>query len=223
MSTPDNAPEPNSNRNKKRANQQGAQTLNHKKLKVWFLIPLVIFAGFLVMLYMRLGKPVEIVTNTALERPVPTFELPLLADTTRTMTNANLPEQPFLMNVWGSWCPTCIVEHPFLMTLAERGVNIVGVNYKDEIGNALSYLNQGGDPFSMSVQDLSGQFALDLGLTGAPETFIVDGEGVIRQHIIGEIHEGNWQEVIAPCLMVLNKANESGDSPSPSQIKEACK
>lgn len=198
------------------------KTMNKKQLKVWFLIPLIIFVGLMIMLYMRLGKPVEIVPNTALERPVPTFELPLLSDTTRTMTNDNLPKQPFLINVWGSWCPTCIIEHPFLMQLKERGVNIVGVNYKDEIGNALSYLNQRGDPFSMSIQDLSGQFALDLGLTGAPETFVVGGDGVIRQHIIGEINEENWQNRITPCLMVLNNANKTGNSPDPKQIGEAC-
>lgn len=199
-----------------------SKTMNKKQLKVWFLIPLIIFVGLMIMLYMRLGKPVEIVPNTALERPVPTFELPLLSDTTRTMTNDNLPKQPFLINVWGSWCPTCIIEHPFLMQLKERGVNIVGVNYKDEIGNALSYLNQRGDPFSMSIQDLSGQFALDLGLTGAPETFVVGGDGVIRQHIIGEINEENWQNRITPCLMVLNNANKTGNSPDAKQIGEAC-
>lgn len=205
------------------SNQNGKKTINKKKLKIWFLIPLIVFAGFIVMLYMRLGQPTEIVTNTSLERPVPTFELPLLSDTSRIMTNDNLPDQPFLMNVWGSWCPTCVIEHPFLMKLEERGVNLVGVNYKDEIGDALGYLNRGGDPFSMSIQDLSGQFALDLGLTGAPETFVVDGEGVIRQHIIGEINESNWQSRITPCLMVLNEANKRSVSPDPSQVKEACK
>lgn len=106
------------------------------------------------------------------------------------------------------------------MKLEERGVNLVGVNYKDDIGDALGYLNRGGDPFSMSIQDLSGQFALDLGLTGAPETFIVDGDGIIRQHIIGEINESNWQSRITPCLMVLNDASNNGVSPDPSQVAE---
>ena len=214
MSAPDNNPDQN--------NKRSSQTLRKKQLKIWFLIPLIIFFGLIVMLYTRLGKPVAIVTNTALERPVPTFELPLLSDTSRVMTNDNLPDQPFLMNIWGSWCPTCVIEHPFLMQLEQRGVNIVGVNYKDDIGNALSYLNQRGDPFSMSIQDLSGQFALDLGLTGAPETFVVDGDGIIRQHIIGEINEANWQSRITPCLRVLNEANKSGGIPNSSQLEEAC-
>ena len=203
--------------------QKGPQTMKKSQIRIWFLIPLIVFAAFMVMLYFRLGQPTEIVTNTALERPVPVFELPLLSDTSRVMTNDNLPDQPFLMNIWGSWCPTCIIEHPFLMQLKERGVNLVGVNYKDDIGNALGYLNRGGDPFSMSVQDLSGQFALDLGLTGAPETFVVDGEGIIRQHIIGEINESNWQSRITPCLMVLNEADKNNVSPDADKVEEACK
>lgn len=213
----------NSSDQKARQDKVGAtKTMNKKQLKLWFLIPLIVFIGLIAMLYMRLGKPTDIVTNTALERPVPAFELPLLSDTSRTITNENLPDKPFLMNIWGSWCPTCIIEHPFLMKLEERGVNLVGVNYKDEIGDALGYLNRGGDPFSMSIQDLSGQFALDLGLTGAPETFVVDGEGIIRQHIIGEINESNWQNRIAPCLMVLNDANSNNVSLDMSQVEEVC-
>lgn len=207
----------------KGTDKKGNQTMKKSQIRIWFLIPLIIFAAFIVMLYFRLGQPTEIVTNTALERPVPAFELPLLSDTSRIMTNDNLPDQPFLMNIWGSWCPTCIIEHPFLMQLEERGVNLVGVNYKDDIGDALGYLNRGGDPFSMSIQDLSGQFALDLGLTGAPGTFVVDGEGIIRQHIVGEINESNWQSRITPCLMVLNEADKNNVSPDLDQVKEACK
>ena len=218
--TPDNKGAAN---NKAAANNKPPKTMKKSQMKIWFLIPLIVFAGFVVMLYMRLGQPTDIVTNTALERPVPTFELPLLSDTSRIMTNDNLPDQPFLMNIWGSWCPTCIIEHPFLMQLEERGVNLVGVNYKDDIGNALGYLNRGGDPFSMSIQDLSGQFALDLGLTGAPETFVVDGEGIIRQHIVGEINESNWQSRITPCLMLLNEADKNNASPDATQVKEMCK
>ena len=218
--TPDNKGAAN---NKAAANNKPTKTMKKSQMKIWFLIPLIVFAGLVVMLYMRLGQPTDIVTNTALERPVPTFELPLLSDTSRIMTNDNLPDQPFLMNIWGSWCPTCIIEHPFLMQLEERGVNLVGVNYKDDIGNALGYLNRGGDPFSMSIQDLSGQFALDLGLTGAPETFVVDGEGIIRQHIVGEINESNWQSRITPCLMLLNEADKNNVSPDATQVKEMCK
>lgn len=213
------------------SNPNSRQTMNNKQLKVWFLIPLIIFVGLIVMLFFRLGQPTQVETNTALERPVPSFELPLLSDTSRIVDNSVLPKQPFLLNIWGSWCPTCIIEHPFLMQLEERGVTLVGVNYKDEIGDALGYLNDHGDPFVMSVQDSEGSFALDLGLTGAPETFVVDGQGVIRQHIVGELNEENWQAQVAPCLMVLNDPNRGDANTTSSDIAnsddaailEACK
>ena len=170
------------------------------QLRIWFLIPFIVFIGLVVMLFFRLGKPTDIVPDNALNRPVPSFSLPLLSDTSQTVSNDVLPEGPYLINVWGSWCPTCIVEHPYLLQLQQEGVDIVGVNYQDELENATAYLDRENDPFVFSVQDYEGDLAIDLGLTGAPETFVVDGEGNIRQHIIGEINNENWQARIAPCL-----------------------
>ena len=92
----------------------------------------------------------------------------------------------------------------------------------DSLSNKIRYDKVSKLAYRLSIQDLSGQFALDLGLTGAPETFVVDGEGIIRQHIIGEVNESNWQSRIAPCLMVLNDANNNGVSLEPSQVEEAC-
>ena len=191
-----------------------------KQLKLWFLIPLIVFFSLIVMLFFRLGKPTEIVANTSLERPVPSFELPLLSDTSRMITDAQLPKEPYLLNVWGSWCPTCVYEHPFFVELKERGVHTVGVNYKDEVGDALNYLNELSDPYLMSVRDYSGQFALDLGLTGAPETFVVDSKGIIRQHIVGEINEENWQSRINPCLEILQKT--AGIESAADNVAEVC-
>ena len=191
-----------------------------KQLKLWFLIPLIVFFSLIVMLFFRLGKPTEIVANTSLERPVPSFELPLLSDTSRMITDAQLPKEPYLINVWGSWCPTCVYEHPFFVELKERGVHTVGVNYKDEVGDALNYLNELSDPYLMSVRDYSGQFALDLGLTGAPETFVVDSKGIIRQHIVGEVNEENWQSRINPCLEILQKT--AGTESAADNVAEVC-
>lgn len=170
---------------------------------LFFIIPLLVFALLVVMFYFRLGRPTEIVTSRVVGQPLPEFSLPLLSDTTRTMTKADLPKTPFVLNIWGSWCPTCKVEHPFLMKLHAQGVPMVGVNYKDELPDALAYLNQFQDPFVYSLQDLSGQYALDLGLMGAPESFVVGADGVVYQHIVGEVHEQNWQEQISPCLTAL--------------------
>lgn len=176
--------------------------------RAWiFILPLLVFLLAMVMFYFRLGKETDIQISTAMNKPLPAFSLPLLSDTTRIMTNADLPKTPFLLNIWGSWCPTCKIEHPFLMQLHAQGVPMVGVNYKDELTDALGYLNQYQDPFIYSLQDLDGQYAIDLGLTGAPETFVVDGRGVVYQHILGEVSEENWRSQIQPCLIAI--ADES--------------
>lgn len=171
--------------------------------KLMFIVPLVAFVALLVMLGTRLGKPSDITTSTALDKPLPAFDLPLLSDTKRRMSNADLPKSPFILNVWGSWCPTCRVEHPFLLELQKAGVPMVGVNYKDELPDALAYLNEFKDPFLYSLQDLDGRFALDLGLMGAPESFVIDKDGKVRLHIIGELHQDNWTNDVKPCLDAL--------------------
>lgn len=185
-------------------------TPTQKRLMV-FLLPLVVFVLLIAMFFFRLGKPTDIVVSTTINKPLPSFSLPLLSDTTRTMTNADLPNTPFLLNVWGSWCPTCYVEHPFLMELHAQGVPMIGVNYKDQLPDALAYLNKHQDPFLFSIQDLQGGYAIDLGLTGAPETFVVDAKGVVYQHILGEINANNWQQQILPCMTAIADTTLSED------------
>ncbi|MDO4895334.1 MULTISPECIES: DsbE family thiol:disulfide interchange protein [Moraxella] len=175
-----------------------------------FVVPLMVFIGLVVMFFFRLGKSTDIIPSRLLNQQLPAYELPLLSDTTRTMTKADLPKVPFLLNVWGSWCPTCKIEHPYLLKLHEQGVPMIGVNYKDELSDALSYLNTYKDPFLYSLQDLDGKYAIDLGLTGAPESFIIGTDGVVYQHIVGEINDTNWQAKIQPCLTAL--ANQSLDT-----------
>lgn len=175
---------------------------NQKRMAI-FLLPLVIFLLLIAMFFFRLGRPTDVVVTTSINKPLPEFSLPLLSDTTRIMTNADLPTTPFLLNVWGSWCPTCFVEHPFLMQLSQQGVPMIGINYKDELSDALAYLSKHQDPFMYSLQDKQGSYAIDLGLTGAPETFVVDAKGVVYQHILGEINQENWTQTIKPCLDIL--------------------
>lgn len=171
-----------------------------------FVVPLLIFVLLIVMLYGRLGKSTDIITSRTVGQPLPEFTLPLLSDTSRTMTKQDLPKQPFLLNIWGSWCPTCHVEHPFLMQLHDQGVPMIGVNYKDELADALNYLNKNHDPFIYSIQDLKGDYALDLGLMGAPESFVVGTDGMVYKHIVGEIHEQNWLDIQSCMTNLANPA-----------------
>lgn len=193
-----------------------------KNSRKWlFILPLVVFIGFVVMLFLRQSNVQEagssdIINTKASNRAVPTFSLPLLSDLSRTMTNDDMPTTPYILNVWGSWCPTCRVEHPFLMELHAKGVPMVGVNYKDELGEALAYLNEYQDPFLFSVQDYTGSMALDLGLTGAPESFVVDKNGLIRLHIVGEVHADNYANKIKPCMDAL--ADDSQDEVTKTRL-----
>ena len=183
--------------------------MNQNRQKFLWLIPLLIFIGLAVLLWTRLGVDPKIVPQATTGKPFPTFSLPSLADG-RLQTVADLPKQPFVLNVWGSWCPTCAVEHPYLMKIARQGVILVGVNYKDQPSAALAYLEKQGNPFSINLQDSTGDLGLDLGLTGAPETFIVDQHQQIRLHVIGEVDNSVWQTQLKPCLDSLKAGGGAG-------------
>ncbi len=174
-----------------------------RKPLLWVL-PLVLFVGLALMLWTRLGVDPTIVPQATTGRPLPVFQLPSLADGSM-QSSASLPPQPFILNVWGSWCPTCALEHPYLMSLAAQGVVLVGVNYKDQPADALSYLAARGNPFVLNLQDAQGDFGVDLGLTGAPESFVIDRERRIRLHIVGEINAQVWQTQVKPCLDSLKR------------------
>ena len=177
-------------------------TKTHKRLMI-FMLPFLVFVLMVLMFFNRLGQQSQVTINTTMNRPLPAFELPLLSNTQQTLTKDDLPKTPFLLNAWGSWCPTCKVEHPFLLQLKAQNVPIVGINYKDELTDALSYLQTYQDPFLYSLQDLDGRYGLDLGLTGAPETFVLDAHGVVYQHLTGELNEHNWQNQVKPCMDAL--------------------
>lgn len=186
--------------------------------RLWvFIIPLLVFVVLVVMLFRQLGKPTEVNTSRVVGQPLPEFSLPLLSDTARQMTKADLPNSPFLLNVRGSWCPTCYIEHPFLMQLHAKGVPMVGVNYKDELPDALAYLNEYQDPFMFSIQDLSGEYAPDLGLMGAPESYVVGADGVVYQHIVGEVGEMNWAQIESCMTTVADAALDRDAKPAACQ------
>lgn len=172
------------------------------KQLIW-LLPLVIFIGLAVVLWTRLGADPKIVPQATTDQSLPAFHLPNLANG-QLQTFENLPPQPFILNVWGSWCPTCAIEHPFLLKMQQQGVVLVGVNYKDQPADALAYLAQRGNPFALNIQDLNGDFGIDLGVTGAPESFVIDQDQRIRLHLLGEINDEVWRTQLKPCLDRLN-------------------
>lgn len=168
--------------------------------RLWWFLPLVLFAVLGVIFVRQLGVNPTIVPQQTTGKMLPVMALQTISDQARVATLADLPQQPFLLMIWGSWCPTCAKEQPYLMSLHQRGVVMVGVNYKDKLADALNFLEASGNPFLINVQDPAGQYGLDLGVTGAPETFVIDGQHRIQQHIIGEIDETVWSSQIEPCL-----------------------
>ena len=108
---------------------------------------------------------------------------------------------PALVNVWATWCIACRVEHPFLMKLKENStIKIYGLNYKDDRIKALDLLERDGNPFEFSIYDFEGRLAIDLGVYGAPETFFIDKEGIVRERHVGVVDEKVWQEKFAQYL-----------------------
>lgn len=173
--------------------------------RLLWLIPLLIFIGLAVLLYRQLGRDPTVVNQAQVNRAVPAFRLPDLKTGT-TRTQADLPKEPFILNVWGSWCPTCHVEHPQLLQLAQQ-VPLIGINYKDEQNDALAYLAKNQDPFQISIVDQAGTLGLDLGVTGAPESFIVDREQRIRLHFVGEITPAVIKDQLMPCIQALRQSD----------------
>ncbi|MGD1933399.1 MAG: DsbE family thiol:disulfide interchange protein [Candidatus Phaeomarinobacter sp.] len=168
-------------------------------------IPVAGFAALATLLYLALfwGDPSEI--GTALkDKPVPEFVLPPvegLQSIPGFETDDLKTGVPTIVNVWASWCVPCRAEHPILMQLAERDdVRLVGLNYKDAPENARRFLGTLGNPFQAVGADRTGWTAIDWGVYGVPETFIVDGEGLIRFKHVGPIVPADIENVILPAL-----------------------
>ncbi|BFM49283.1 DsbE family thiol:disulfide interchange protein [Marinomonas sp. THO17] len=158
------------------------------------LLPFFIFLVLALVLFFQLGKDPQYMPSALVGQSVPDFRLVTL-EGNDLVTSSHMPKQPYLINFWGTWCPACHVEHPFLVELAQQGVIIIGIDYKDEASAAKQWLAQKGNPYQLVLQDELGQFGLDMGVTGAPETFVVNGQGMITFRLQGVLNEQSWQEV----------------------------
>ena len=175
------------------------------------VIGALFFIGLLgLMLYgvMRSGDADRDVLPSALiDRPAPDFLLPVLHDPSIQVGAAKLRGAPYLLNVWGSWCAACREEHPVLTRFAEsRRVRVVGYNWKDEPEDALRWLEQFGNPFFVVVADKEGRYALDWGVAGAPETFLVDASGIVRWKHTGPLTDEVVSNSLLPALKQVEQA-----------------
>lgn len=165
--------------------------------------PLLAFATLAVVLYLGFSlRDPHLLPSALLDQPFPPFDLPVLGSARRA-TRADLEGDIRLVNVWATWCPTCLAEHDELKRIRETGLSVVGINYKDDSAEAMAWLARHGDPYAFSVVDADGDLGVDLGVYGAPETFLLDVDGVIRYKHVGAVDETIWREEIAPAIEAI--------------------
>jgi len=191
--------------------------------KLKFYLPLAAFLLLSAFLLSGLFSDPRQIESALLDKPVPEFSLPDLDNPATQRTLADLKGQVSLLNVWGLWCPTCNAELAFLTELRGQGVPIIGLYYVQPVDASFGdefnpaklqqdvarKLADQGNPYLFNMVDEQRKLIFDLGVTGAPETFIVDQQGVIRYHHIGDINPMNWPKLAA----VIKQIEESGHAP----------
>ena len=166
-------------------------------------LPLTLFCLLAIILLYGLERqkttPSQHISDTLVGNIFPEFKLPALSNSKRTLSTDDLGVgQPYLLNVWATWCPTCYLEHPYLLDLHHKGVRIVGLNYKDDTSKAQQWLDKLGNPYVFNIVDKTGTLAIDLGVTGAPETYLIDADNYIRYKREGDLNKRVWETEIEP-------------------------
>lgn len=194
------------------------------KLK-WVILafPLLLFIWLTIFLLRGLFSDPTELSSALVGKPVPAFELPDIYNPEKMHTEAVLKGRPMLLNVWATWCPTCQAEHAYLNKLAAEGVYIVGLNYKDDSrAKAVNWLNTLGDPYQVNLFDERGMVAIDFGVYGAPETFLINMNGEVVYRHVGDVNDRVWQQVLGPkyeaeMATYMNQPMEAESAPAGGQ------
>ena len=165
-------------------------------------LPFLVFIAIAAALALGLNRDPKAIPSMLINQPLPPISLPALQeDQPRFESTAFIGKKLVLINVFGSWCPSCRYEHPFLMRLAtDTRFTLLGLDWKDTRGNAKKYLEDYGNPFSQIGFDDSSHAIVNLGVTGAPETFVIDTKGIVRLRITGPLTEEIWNAEVEPLL-----------------------
>jgi cytochrome c biogenesis protein CcmG/thiol:disulfide interchange protein DsbE len=173
------------------------------------LFIILVLAIFIVL---RRGRDPHEIPSPLINKPAPAFQLPQLNDPSKTVSATDMRGKVYVLNFWGSWCIACRDEHPLLVQYAKSNlVPIVGVDYKyandntDERAGAKQFLQELGNPYSVVLHDAEGRTSIDYGVYGAPESFLIDKNGIIRFKQIGPITEDVWNSKIVPMARQLNQ------------------
>ncbi len=168
--------------------------------KLW--LPLS-FIALIALLGIGLSLNPREVPSPLIGKNAPPFELPRLDDPAKTFTQKEMLGKVWVLNVWASWCPPCLAEHPVVTDLS-KSVPVVGLNYKDSRDDALPWLARNGNPYQLSVYDAKGRIAIDYGVYGVPETYLIDQKGVIRYKHIGPLTPEVAQKKLLPKVKELS-------------------
>ncbi len=166
-----------------------------------FIAPIGLFVALLVVFFFTLGRDKETIPSPLIGKSAPSFELARLDDPNATISTQQFAGKPYLLNVWATWCVGCRQEHDVLLQIARRGdVPIVGLNWKDERELALRWLQELGNPYVGNAFDGEGRVAIDWGVYGAPETFLIDASGKVAHKLVGPMTMQIWESEFVPHL-----------------------
>jgi cytochrome c biogenesis protein CcmG/thiol:disulfide interchange protein DsbE len=172
----------------------------------WRITPIIIFLMLSIFLWKGLSLDPQKLPSVQIGKRLPAFTLPELYHSETLFSSKRLHGQVVLLNVWASWCAACIDEQVFMLQLARQGVPIYGLNYKDNADQAKQWLAQWGNPYKTIVEDRKGNVGIDLGVYGAPETFVIDKKGIIRYRHVGIMTQEAWLKEIKPLMSQLERA-----------------
>ena len=163
--------------------------------KIIDIAPLVVIVLLVMALFSFLQRDNNQLNSVLIDKNFPDFTLTKLEDKDIVLSKSDISHFPAIVNVWATWCITCRVEHPFLLNLKkESKIKIYGLNYKDDRQKALSLLERDGNPFEFSIYDKEGSLAIDLGVYGAPETFLINSDGIIKTRHVGALTPEIWNK-----------------------------
>jgi cytochrome c biogenesis protein CcmG/thiol:disulfide interchange protein DsbE len=167
-----------------------------------FILPFAVFLALAGVLYIGVKHSPDksIMVSALLGKPAPEFDLPVLGES-RRVSSREFAGKPWVLNVWGTWCAGCRDEHESLLAISRLNqVRLVGLSWKDEDAAAQQWLAQLGNPYSVVAVDREGRTAIDFGVYGAPETFLIDEQGLVQYRHVGAITVQDWEREFVPRL-----------------------
>lgn len=186
------------------ADRSASSTASHflTRRRLLLLLPAGVFGGLATAFAVALSRNAQVIPSALIGSAVPDFSLPPVEGRSLGLSSQDLRGEVSLVNVFASWCVPCRLEHPLFLGLKRDGVvPIHGINYKDQPENAARWLNTLGDPYTRTGADRDGRVAIDWGVYGIPETFVVDREGIILHRHVGPLSHEALRQTILPLIM----------------------